>query len=163
MNIKQSSGFAMIEVLLAVVVLAIGLLAGSKMQMLGLNYTQGAQMRTNATMAANDIIDRMRVNMAGVNAGAYKDADTESLPNDPNCISAGCTPAQLAAHDIRVWAGYFGKVGGSDTTTSLIGAKGTIAQNATTGLYTITITWDELINGENDPKARSVSIGVDFN
>ena len=162
MNIKQSSGFAMIEVLLAVVVLAIGLLAGSKMQMLGMNYTQGAQMRTNATMAANDIIDRMRVNMDGVIAGDYIDADTDSLPNDPNCITTGCTPAQLAAHDIRVWAAYFGKVDGSDTTTPLVGANGTITQNAS-GIYTIEITWSELINGEEDPDERSVSVGVDFN
>jgi len=32
---KQQQGFSLIEVLLAVVVLAIGLLAGSRMQMLG--------------------------------------------------------------------------------------------------------------------------------
>lgn len=151
----------MIEVLLAVVVLAIGLLAGSKMQMLGLNYTQGAQMRTNATMAANDIIDRMRINLTGVVDGDYDDADTDSPPADPNCIAVGCTPAQLAAHDVRVWAAYFGQVDGSDTSTPLTGAQGTISRNATTGLYTIEIVWNELIEG--DEEERKVTVGVDFN
>ncbi len=69
----------MIEVLLAVVILAIGLMAGSKMQMLGMNYTQGAQFRTNATMAANDIIDRMRVNPDAVANGDY-DGATPTIP-----------------------------------------------------------------------------------
>ncbi len=149
----------MIEVLLAVVVLAIGLLAGSKMQMLGMNYTQGAQLRTTATMAANDIIDRMRVNPDGVANGAYKDADTDDLPTSPGCIDTGCTPAQLAAHDIRVWASYFGKVDGANTTTPLQGAQGTIDFDS--GLYTVTITWDELIEGEE--KERKVAVGVNFN
>jgi type IV pilus assembly protein PilV len=161
LNIKQSSGFAMIEVLLAVVVLAIGLLAGSKMQMLGLNYTQGAQMRTNATMAANDIIDRMRINPTGVIDGNYENADTDNPPADPNCIATGCTPAQLADHDIRVWAAYFGGEDGSNTSTPLVGAQGTISRDATTGLYTIEIAWKELIEGSEEE--RKVTVGVDFN
>ena len=59
---KRQQGFSLIEVLLAVVVLAIGLLAGSRMQMLGLNYTQGGMIRSHATLAANDILDRIRLN-----------------------------------------------------------------------------------------------------
>lgn len=149
----------MIEVLLAVLVLAIGLMAGSKMQLLGLNYTQGAQFRTTATMAANDIIDRMRVNPDGVANGDYDDADTDALPSAPNCISVGCTATQLAAHDIRVWAGYFGKGAGTNTTTPLIGARGTIDVNG--GLYEVKIAWTELIEGVEED--REVVIGVNFN
>ncbi len=149
----------MIEVLLAVVILAIGLMAGSKMQMLGMNYTQGAQFRTNATMAANDIIDRMRVNPDAVANGDYDGADTNNPPGNPGCISVGCTPAQLAANDIRVWAGYFGEVDGANTTTPLRGARGTI--DLTGGQYQVTITWTELIEGVEDQ--RQVSLGVNFN
>lgn len=158
-TLKQSSGFAMIEVLLAVVVLAIGLLAGSKMQMLGLNYTQGAQMRSNATMAANDIIDRMRLNPDGVNAGAYDDKDTDTLPADPNCIANGCSPTDLAAHDIRVWAAYFGKGDGEHTSTPLKGATGAINLTAT-DFYSITVRWTELVEGKED--ARSITVGVNL-
>lgn len=149
----------MIEVLLAIVVLAVGLIAGSKMQLMGLNYTQGAQLRTTATMAANDIIDRMRVNPDGVANGDYQDADTDNLPTDPNCIATGCTAAQLADHDVRVWAGYFGKLDGSNTTSPLNGARGTIDFDS--GLYEVKITWNELIEG--DEKEREVVIGVSFN
>lgn len=161
LNIKQSAGYAMIEVLLAVVVLAIGLLAGSKMQMLGMNYTQGAQLRTTASMAANDIIDRMRLNPQGVADGNYIDADTDHLPANPNCITSGCTPAQLADHDIRVWAGYFGKIDGEGATTPLQGARGTI--KSSDDLYTVDITWKELVQGKENDVERHVSIAVKFN
>lgn len=152
----------MIEVLLAVVVLAVGLLAGSKMQMLGLNYTQGAQYRTNAILAANDIIDRMRVNTAGVAAGAYKNKSTATPPANPACIDqvAGCTPTQLADHDLRAWAAYFGKLGGANTSTPLAGATGSIVYDDTDDLYTVKVDWEELIEGAS--KNRSVEIGVSF-
>lgn len=160
-TLKQSSGFAMIEVLLAVVVLAIGLLAGSKMQMLGLNYTQGAQMRSNATLAANDIIDRMRVNPEGVEAGVYDSVSTDGSLADPGCITTGCTPPQLAQHDIRVWAGYFGKADGANTSTPLLGAVGSITFDVGTGFHTVKVSWTELVEG--DEELREVVMGVNLN
>lgn len=151
----------MIEVLLAVVVLAVGLLAGSKMQLLGLNYTQGAQMRSTATLAANDIIDRMRLNPAGVAAGSYDNTSTENLPINPNCITNGCTPSDLADHDRLVWASYFGQGPGADTSTPLNGAVGEINLNTGTGFHMVTVTWNELIEGEE--QERQISMGVNLN
>lgn len=151
----------MVEVLLAVVVLAIGLLAGSKMQMLGMNYTQGAQMRSTATLAANDIIDRMRLNPAGVAAGAYKDVSTDSLPINPNCITTGCSPTDLADHDLIVWASYFAKGPGANTATPLKDAVGEVDFITTTGFYEVTVTWNELIEGVEEE--REVSMGVNLN
>jgi len=147
----------MIEVLLAVVVLAIGLLAGSKMQLLGLNATQGAMMRSHATMAVNDIIDRMRVNADGVLAGAYDGASTDSPPADPGCANLGCSPAELAQHDLRVWASYFGKAHGTDMAVAIHKAVGTITV-APSEVRTVSVTWEELVEGEVED--RSVSVGV---
>jgi len=151
----------MIEVLLAVVVLAIGLMAGSKMQMLGMNFTQGAQLRTTATMAANDIIDRMRINPQGVASGGYDNANTNNAPADPGCVANGCTPAQLAEHDLRVWASYFGKVDGANTITPLAGATGTIT--VANNVYEVKITWSERVHGQTADEAREIAIGVRFN
>ncbi len=148
----------MIEVLLAVVVLAIGLLAGSKMQLLGLNATQGAMMRSHASMAVNDIIDRMRVNPDGVKAGAYDGASTDSPPGDPGCADLGCTPTELAQHDLRVWASYFGKAQGTDTAVAIHKATGSIEVSAATQVRTVTVTWEELVEGEIE--VRSVAVGV---
>jgi len=148
----------MIEVLLAVVILAIGLLAGSKMQLLGLNATQGAMMRSHATMAVNDIIDRMRVNPDGVIAGNYDGASTDSPPADPGCATSGCTPAQLAQHDLRVWASYFGRADGANAAVAIHKAVGSISVSPATQVRTVSVTWEELIEGEVE--SRSVSVGV---
>ena len=148
----------MIEVLLAVVVLAVGLLAGSKMQLLGLNATQGAMMRSHATMAVNDIIDRMRVNADGVKAGNYDGASTDTPPGDPGCVDSGCTPAQLAQHDLRVWASYFGKADGSDKAVAISQATGTITVAPATNVRTVRVVWEELYDG--NAELREVSVGV---
>jgi len=148
----------MIEVLLAVVVLAVGLLAGSKMQLLGLNATQGAMMRSHATMAVNDIIDRMRVNAEGVRTGAYDGASTDSPPADPGCADSGCTPAQLAQHDLRVWASYFGKADGADKAVAISRAVGSISVAPATQVRTVTVVWEELFEG--NAETRQVSVGV---
>ena len=157
---RNAEGFAMIEVLLAVVILAIGLLAGSRMQILGLNFTQSAMMRSYATMAANDIIDRMKLNPTGVSNGAYDNVSTAALLPDPACIVAGCTPDTLAVHDVRVWARFFAEGDGTDTSTLLPGAVGTISDpDVATGVRTVSITWSDFVDGEEDDK-RNISVDI---
>lgn len=55
-------GFSMIEVLIALVVLAVGLLGLALMQTMNLRYTQSANHRTMATNLAYDLLDQMRAN-----------------------------------------------------------------------------------------------------
>nr|WP_255516314.1 type IV pilus modification protein PilV [Luteimonas suaedae] len=52
----------MIEVLVALLVMALGLLGFALMQTLNLRYTQSANYRTQATNLANELVDQMRVN-----------------------------------------------------------------------------------------------------
>ena len=154
---RQVEGFAMIEVLLAVVILAIGLLAGSRMQILGLNYTQGATSRSYATMAANDILDRMRLNpSATATYGGFNSNST--IPPDQGCATNGCNPVQLANHDLRIWARYF-RAGDATQAATLLppGAFGTITDQGN-GVMNVTITWDDFIRGS--ASQQTVSIGA---
>jgi len=148
----------MIEVLLAIVILAIGLLAGSRMQILGLNYTQGAMTRSYATMAATDILDRMRLNPTAINT--YAPFSTNgAIPDDQNCDANGCTDIQLANQDLRIWARYFRAGDANDSTTLLPpGAVGTIAVDAN-GVSTVTVTWRDFIRGQESDEL-SISIGA---
>src|SRR5690606_3184429 len=59
---RRENGFTLIEVLVTVIVLAIGLLGLAALQFSGLRYTHSAYQRSQATILTNDIIDRMRVN-----------------------------------------------------------------------------------------------------
>jgi len=60
-SLKSQSGFTLIESLVAIVIMAMGLIGIALMQAQGLRFSDGAYSRTQASMLANDIIDRMRV------------------------------------------------------------------------------------------------------
>jgi type IV pilus assembly protein PilV len=53
-------GFTLLEVLIALVVLAVGMLGIAALQARGMQYNTDAYARTQATMLAYDLIDRMR-------------------------------------------------------------------------------------------------------
>lgn len=58
----RASGFSMIEVLVSLLVLALGLLGFALLQTMNLRYTQSADYRTHATNLAYDLLDQMRAN-----------------------------------------------------------------------------------------------------
>lgn len=58
---KQESGFSMVEVLVAVLILAVGLLGVAGVQMRSLQQTTNAHVRTQVTLVAQDMAERMRL------------------------------------------------------------------------------------------------------
>lgn len=154
----RTEGFTLIELLVAVVVLAIGLLGMAGLQTTGLSTNQSAYYRTQATNAISDIIDRMRANPDGVDAGNYDVISTAgTIPDSQSCISQadGCTPLELANYDIREWAKLFNDVDnlGADYRPLLPGATGTVQRTAGTDNFTVQITWQETDWSENRQKA----------
>ncbi len=98
---RRHRGFGMIEVLVTMVILSIGLLGLTGLQLTSLRAAQVAQYRTQVTWLAYDMADRMRANVAGVTAGAYDNPDPVEFAV---CLSIdGCTPAQMAQHDAFEW------------------------------------------------------------
>jgi type IV pilus assembly protein PilV len=65
-------GVALLEVLIAFFVLSIGLLGLAAMQMKTLQFNQGAYQRSQATILANDMLDRMRANRVAALADDYE-------------------------------------------------------------------------------------------
>lgn len=62
LGFSSASGFSMIEVLVALVVLAIGLLGFALLQTMNLRFTQSANHRTQAINLSSDLLDQMRAN-----------------------------------------------------------------------------------------------------
>lgn len=90
---RVSAGFSLVEVLVALVVLSIGLLGVAGLQTRGVRDNHGAYLRTQATLGAKDLVDRMRANRPAALAGDYDLAFGGS-------VASGST---LAAKDLSQW------------------------------------------------------------
>ena len=100
-SINKSRGFTLVEVLVAVLVLAIGLLGLAGLQVTGLRNNQSAYYRSQATQLAYDMADRMRANPAGMKNGEY---NNPAAVQTAACLTiAGCSAAQMAGNDAFEW------------------------------------------------------------
>lgn len=106
-KIKTSAGATLIEVMIALVIMSIGLLGLASLQLTGISSNSNSEKRTQASIVANDLIERMRANPAGVTAGDYAAVnyttiDCTTPPASCQTLSAGavgCTSAQMANYD----------------------------------------------------------------
>lgn len=140
----------MIEILITLVVLSIGLLGIAGLQVTGLKSNRSAYYRSQATVIAYDMIDRMRTNVDGVAGGDYDDLDSTDDHNDPDCISSvnGCSAASLAQNDIIEWT--------SDHLSVLPAGTGTVTKNG--DIFTVSVNWVE--STDTDDPNKNVSIRV---
>ncbi len=111
----RQKGFSLIEVLVALLVLSIGLLGLAMLQVTGMKFNSDAYFRTQATVLAYDIMDRMRANSKGAGNGDYhvpqntnvnaKLSTYESCKASAcNCDTATCaTTTNIATYDIGKW------------------------------------------------------------
>jgi type IV pilus assembly protein PilV len=127
----KDSGFTLLEVLIALLVLSIGLLGLAALQTTGLRSNQMASMRTLATQLAYDMTDRMRANPAGLAANQYVIATGEE-PTDP--------PVTVADTDLTEWRRQVARLPQGDSS---------ITQNAGPPTsHVITVYWNEERNPE---------------
>lgn len=135
---QHCAGFTMIEVLVAIVILAVGLLGLAGLQAISLKNSTSSYTRSQAQLLAYDMLDRMRSNRQGVNLGDYNDL-LSTTPTNPNCISSGCTVAQIAQSDAYEWSSLLQQILPSGT--------GRVKGNGPGTIYTITVMWDDQHTG----------------
>lgn len=84
---RKQQGLSMVEVLVAVVILAIGLLGIASTQLVALEQTNMAQKRTTATILVSEMADRVRANNGELPGGVPTDLQRrmdEQLGDDSN-------------------------------------------------------------------------------
>ena len=109
------SGFSLIEVLIAIIILSIGMLGAVGMQAAALKSNKEARNQATATTFGRELAEKMRGNKAiaittttSINPYLF-DATLSSTPAvatpSPNCAdsSISCTAAQIASWDVADW------------------------------------------------------------
>ena len=151
---NNKAGFTLIEVLIAMVILAIGLLGLAGLQATGLKNNQSAYYRSQATQMAYDIADRMRANVATANnyLTTFMDPADATLQADCETVSATCTPADMAENDLFEW--------NTALTDTLPSGTGSITLSG--NVFTITVSWTESRDDDNDNASDVTSFQTSF-
>jgi len=130
---KYSKGVSLIEVLVAVIILAFGLLGLAGLQSVSLRNNTSAMMRTQATYLAQDIVDRMRINKAA----AIDDMSYEQPMASPTPAAGATSPQHLI--DQNTWL--------TSIENTMPGGDGEINCNNATNVCVVTIQWDDTRSG----------------
>lgn len=136
MSIKSGSkrrttqaGMTLIEVLVTLVLISVGLLGVAALQLTTMKSNQEAYVRSQASVLADYILDRIRANQRGF------------LNNEYNAIAFNGTgtAATTSGNDLARWQAEIDRLlpGGNAN------AAGSIARTAGTNIVTVTIQWSE--------------------
>ena len=103
----SQSAFSLLELLIALVVFSVGLLAVAGLQTVSKQANFEGLQRTTAAQIANGLLEDIRTNGEGIDtylaAGEIGEGSRGNEPV-PNCSSGSeCNAAQKAAHDLWVW------------------------------------------------------------
>lgn len=137
---RDETGFSLIEVLVTALVLSIGLLGLAALQATSLRQNQNAHFRSQATLRAYEIMDRMRANKTVATTGGYDRALGAAKPAQ-SCATT-CTASQMAQADLKEWL---------DALQTLPGGDGLVS--VTAGLATVQVRWTE----DRDPAKPQTS------
>ncbi|MBI5925442.1 MAG: type IV pilus modification protein PilV [Aquabacterium sp.] len=103
---RHQQGVSLIEVLVAILVIALGILTMLAMQINSTKLTKTSEVRAMGALLVSDLADRMRANRTGFEAGEYTFTETTSAPTITKTCTASnsnCTPAEMAAQDKFDW------------------------------------------------------------
>lgn len=145
---SRASGFSMIEVLVSLLVLALGLLGFALLQTMNLRYTQSADYRTHATNLAYDLLDQMRANRhsAADYAGSTGASFNPGTVTDTVCSRPTGTDADIAGN-IERWKCQVARTLGPTASAGV--------EYINNGDVTITIAWGDQRWDQADPTATT--------
>jgi type IV pilus assembly protein PilV len=136
---RAQGGAGMIEVMVAIVTLALGILAVAGMQAGGLRASHGAHYRAQAAFIAQDMIERMRGNPGEAKSYALNFGD---LPP---------TGTTVIDRDKSQWIGALG---------ALPGGAGEVQVDPLNNLVRVTVQWDNSRAGGAQPETFVLSSRV---
>jgi type IV pilus assembly protein PilV len=149
-SLTGNRGFSLLELLIALVVFSIGLLAIAGLQTVSKQANFEALQRTTAAQVANGLLEDMRTNGNGIDvyaAAAQIGGGSIAAEPGPTCRDADeCNAAEKAAHDLWFWEQI---LDGNLETNAGIAAGGLVLPTMCVtgpaaggaGVYQVTIVW----------------------
>jgi len=134
MSRKNEAGSSLIEVVVALFVLAIGMLGVLSMQVKSMQFNQSAYYYSQAVFLANEILENMRSSPS--NANTYLiDLEEKSPEISKNCSASGttCTLAEQRDYNLNQWRDNIEK--------TLVSGKSSVARVG--DFYAITVQFDD--------------------
>ena len=143
-------GFSLLELLIALVVFSVGMLAVAGLQTVSKQANFEGLQRTTAAQTANGLLEDIRTNGDAVDvylgAGEIGEGSRGNEPLPSCVVGSECNSAQKALHDLWVWEqmldGNFesdGAVGTGGLVLPRMCVTGPLAGGA--GIYQVTIVW----------------------
>lgn len=130
---RNQAGVTLLEVMISVLIMAVGMLGIAAMQTTSLRNTQSSMERSQAVIQSYSIIDAMRVNRVQARAGRYNTSGMAcAVPEDDGSQSAADRHAWMTSLKNSMGNGAAG-----DTTTC-----GDINCTAA-GVCTVIVQWDD--------------------
>lgn len=166
-KMNKQNGFSMIEVLVSLLIIGVGMLGLSGLQIASTKGTVNAHSRNIASMLAFDLSERMRANPKGISEGHYKNNVTCSTKPSKLCDADICSPSELAIFD--TYEVMCGMSEGSEGGLKNLLVSGTLSVDCTGGdcskpkaEHNITIGWSdqELKKNSQTASKRSVTISI---
>jgi len=171
----KQSGISLIEVLVTVLIIAIGGLGVASLQLAGLKYSSGSYARTQTILLADDMANRIKSNRAFALDFGENDEIGDASPYDvPDYRSSGvinvdcganaCTRAEVAAYDIATWLNEIARVlpagEGQIVSTDL-----TNDANTELRYFDISMRWRQVANsstptGNDDDELQTVTYRI---
>lgn len=134
-TLRREKGFGLIEVLVSLLILAVGLLGLGSLQTTGLTMTSEARNRSQAVFIAEDLFERARANRENLNG--YDTSAADDLECKTNfAISNG----GVATDDIAEWQ--------NSIACLLPNGNGSVEVSGNT--VTVEVTWDANSGNEDD-------------
>jgi type IV pilus assembly protein PilV len=128
---KQLQGFSLLEVMIAMVIFAVGVLGLAGMQVIALENSNESSSRNQAIILAYSMSDRMIANK--IAQDSYLISSTVILPVNTSCNVGNCISSGIVTYDHSQWK--------QNISQQLLSGSGEI-----TGAfpnYSITVRWDE--------------------
>lgn len=140
----RQGGASMIEVMVALFLLAIGLLGMLSLQNASQRSNQSAMYSSVAVLLARDMANRITANddpYITTDNGRYNDIDSKDETGSVPTCNSNCGNTQVLNVDVGIWSQY--------VKTQLPAGRGTVDVDAN-GVHQIIVMWDDQLTGADE-------------